>query len=84
MNLDRPKMLIRDHEINLADTLIGLKPRKPTIKPCTAWEGGEGKHFWNKKPGDQARETDRCWYCLQTRHACRDWPITLEKALEGN
>ena len=85
MDFDRPKLLIRNHEINLADTLIGLtKPRKPPIGPCTAWDSGEGKHFWKKEPGEHARETDRCWYCLQTRHACRAWPLTLEKALEGN
>lgn len=78
----RRMLLIRDHGVNLVDTMIRLTPPRPAILPCTAWSDGAGRHFWQRTGA--SRETDRCWYCLQSRHASRDWPLSLERALEGN
>lgn len=80
--LERRTILIRRHAVNMADTLVPIAPPKPAILPCPAWSDGAGRHFWQR--AGAARETDRCWYCLQTRHASRDWPMTLERALEAN
>lgn len=82
--LERRTLLVRDHPVNLADTLVGFGPRKPPILPCTAWADGDGPHFWQRQNPERPGEADRCWYCLQSRHAARDWPLTLERALEGN
>jgi hypothetical protein len=80
----RAMLLIRNHDVNVADTLVPLTPPKPPLLPCTAWEGGAGRHFWQRASDARPRESDRCWYCLQSRHASRDWPLTLERALEGD
>lgn len=80
----RRTMIVADHPINMADTLVGLPPEKPPLKPCPAWSDGRGKHFWMRANEKRASEADRCWYCQESRHASRDWPITLERALIGN
>lgn len=78
-------MIIRNHPVNLADTRIGLKPSPPPLLPCPAFDDGSGKHFWKLMNEGRRSEADRCWFCLQSRKASRDWPpVGLHEALRGN